>query len=118
MLEGPAADLGSVDFELALAEHFAGGNIAGSRKLAAEPFAQERLHLGRPVGGRIASSDAGDPSGLLRRRAGFEVIAVKLVEAAAAQAELFSGGLGFELAGAETGHHVTDQWSGTAMCPW
>ena len=55
VLDGPTPDLSSVDLELAFAEHVAGGKAVGSRWFAAQPFAQQRLHLRGPVGSMIAS---------------------------------------------------------------
>jgi len=108
VLDGPAPDLSSVDSELTLAEHFAGGKAVGSRRLAAQSLAQQRLHFGRPVRSMIASRSLGRPSRLIVVSTGFEVIAVKFVKAAAGKAELFSGYLGLELLSSERRQHVTD----------
>ena len=47
--------------------------------------------------------------------AGLEVVAVDFIEARACQAQLLDGGLDLEFSGAEKGHHMTDQRSGTTV---
>ena len=116
MLDGPAANLSAMDFEETLAEHFTGGKAVGSWGFADEPFVQERVDLGGPVGRMITAGNTGHPGGLLLVSARAQVVGVELVKAAAGEAEFFGGGLGLEEAGAEASQHVTDQWSGTAMC--
>ena len=74
------------------------------------------MHCGRPVAGMIASGKSRRPSGLLLLGTGFEIIAVKFVEATAGEAEQMGGGFGFEVAGAKVSQQVTDQGSGTARC--
>lgn len=64
----------------------------------------------------IAPGQTWRPTGLVMMRTGLEVIAVKLVEATAAQAEFLSGGFGFDMAGSKVGQHVTDERIGTTMC--
>src|SRR5229473_5429667 len=65
VLDSPAADLGAVGFKLALAEQFAGGKAVGGWGIAAEPFAQQRVHFRGPSGGMIAAGNIGRPGGLL-----------------------------------------------------
>ena len=108
LFDGPAADLSAVDFEVALAEYLAGGKTVRGGRFAAETLAQERLHFGGPIGCMVAPRNAGLPGGFLTVRTGFEVIAIELVEATTAQAELVRGDLGVDLASTETGQHVTD----------
>jgi len=115
MLYGPTSDLSAVDSELAFAERLAGGKAVGSWRFAAQPFAQQRLHLRRPVGSMIASRCFRRPHGLLMVGTGLEVIAVKFVEAAAGEAELFHGGRGFEFLGSKCAQHVTNQRGGAAV---
>jgi len=114
VLDGPAANLSPIDLEVAFAEHLAGREAVGSWGVAAEPFVQERVHFGGPVGHMITTRKASGPEGLLMMGAGLEVIAVEFIEAASCQAESLGGGFDFKLSGTEEGQHVTDERSSTA----
>ena len=114
VLDGPAANLSPIDFEVAFAEHLAGGEAVGSWGFTAESFVQERVHFGGPLGRMIATRKASGPVGLLMMGAGLEVIAVEFIEAASGKAELLGGGFDFELSGTKKGQHMSDERSGTA----
>ena len=114
VLDGPAANLSPIDFEVAFAEHLAGSEAVGSWGLTAESFVQERVHFGRPLGRMIATRKARGPVGLQMMGAGLEVIAVEFIEAASGKAQLLGSGFNFELSGTKEGQHMTDERSGTA----
>lgn len=108
VLDGPTADLGAIDFELAVAEPLAGREAGGGWWFALEPFVQERLDLIGPRAGMITSGKWRRPSGLLVIGTGLEVVTVKLVEAAAGKAQSGGGNFDFESAGAESSQQMTD----------
>ena len=115
VFEGPAADLGAVEGEVAQAQDFAGGEAVAGRRGRGEAFAQEGEDFRWPVGGVIAAGAAGDPDGLLMVSTGAEVVGVEFVEASVGQPQLGGCRGGVELAGAETGQDVTDQRRGQTM---
>lgn len=115
VFHGPTPNLSSIGFELAFPEQFAGCKAVGSRRFAAEPFAQEGFHFGGPPGRMVAPRNTWGPVGLLMLNAGMKVITIDLVEACASQAESLGTRLGFNLSGPEEGQHMTDKRSSTAV---
>jgi hypothetical protein len=115
VFDGPAADLGAIQFEAAEAQGFAGDETVVGRRGGGEAFAQAREDVGGPVGGVIAAGGAGGP--LLRPvvSAGAEIVGVEFMEATVAEVELAGGGAGVEPAGAELRQDETDQGSGEPM---
>ena len=113
--DGPATDLGAVEFEVTEPEDFAGGEAVVGGRGRAEAFAQEGEDIVGPDEGVIAAGSAGRPEVLLVMGAGGEVIGVELVEAAAGEMEFAAGLACVEMSGTELGQEVTDQWSGETM---
>ena len=115
VLNCPATDLSPVELEVAFAMRLAGSEAVGSRGVAAEPFAQKRLHFGGPVGRMVATRNPRGPGGLLMPGAGLKVIAIDFIEASPPQADPLGGRARFEFAGTKQGQNVTDERTGTAM---
>ena len=113
--EGPAPDLGAVEFEFAEAEDFTGGEAVVGGRRRAEAFAQEGQDVVGPDGNVIAAGGAGRPVLLLLVGAGGEIIGVQHVKAAAGEMEFARGLAGVELLCAELCEDVTDQRSGEAV---
>ncbi len=82
VLDGPAADLGTVDFELKAQQHLAGSKAVGRRGAATQARAQEPFDVRRPIGGVIATGAVGLPD-LVAAGPSRQGITVEPVEAAA-----------------------------------
>jgi len=113
--DGPAPDLGAIQFEAAEAQDFAGEETVVGGRNGGETFAQQRDHCGGPVGGVIAAGDARRPVLLLVMGAGAEIIGLEFVEATATEVKFTGSGAGREESGAELGQDETDQRRGQTM---
>ncbi len=100
VLNGPAADLSAVDFELKTQQDLAGSKAIGRGRPTTEAGAQEGLNVRRPVGAVIAAGAVGLPE-LIAAGSGRQIVAVKLIEAAARKLQFGSGGAGGEFSGPE-----------------
>lgn len=108
MLDGPPPDLSAVELELALPQHLAGGKAVRSRRFTAQPLAQQRLHLRRPLRGMIAAGNARDPKLLLPASTSAQVLGVELIKTTPGQPQLLGGGFSFEFASAKMSQNVAD----------
>jgi len=108
VFNGPAANLSSIDLEVALAEHLAGREAVGSWRFAAEPFVEQRVHFGGPGRSMIATRNAGNPDGLLMVRTGGQIVCVKLVETSSRKAQAPGGSLHLEFLGSERSQHMAN----------
>lgn len=115
IFDGPTADLGTVEGEVAQAQDFAGGEAVVGGRSGGEAFAQEREDFGRSVGSVITAGGAGRPECFLVMSTGAEIIGVEFREAAARKPEFARGATGVELLGAEAGQNMTDQRRGETL---
>ena len=115
VFDGPAADLGAVEFEGVAAQRFGGGEAVGTRGLAGQALMQQRQHGLRPGLGMIAPGSAGRPKVGLLLGAGAQVSGGQRVQAAAREAELLGGLRGGQRAQAKTFQDVTDEGGRVAM---
>jgi hypothetical protein len=113
--DGPAADLGAIQFEATEAQDFAGEETGVGGRRRSEPLAQERQDVGGPVGGVIAAGDARRPVLLMVVGTGAEIIGLEFVEATPTEVEFAGGGASREEAGAELGEDEPDQRCGETM---
>lgn len=114
VFEGPAADLGAVEGEVAQAQDFAGGEAVGGGGLGGEAFGEQGEDFGRPGRRVIAAGEAGPPDGVALRT-GAQVVAVEFVEATAGELQLGGRGVDVEFLSAEAGQDVPDQRWGQAI---
>ena len=115
ILDGPAADLGAVNFEGMQAQGFGGGEAVGARRGASPPFSEEGGDRFRPSGGVVTPRDSWAPQPRLLARAGAQVSGGEGIEAAAGQPELFGGLGGRQGALAEGSQHMPDKRRGVTM---
>lgn len=123
VFDGPAADLGTVHFEITEAEDFAGGEAVVGGGRGGEAFAQEGEDLWRPEGSMVAAGGAWEPERFLMMGAGAKVVGVEFVETAAGEFESGGGVGGVDVPGAKAREEVTDQWRGETVrellfCIW
>jgi hypothetical protein len=109
--DGPATHGGGIDEEAQPTMHFGGGTAIRRGRFRREQFAQEWFGAVGPVGSVIATGGSRRPA--IRAVAGGtpEIVAVKFVEAGAAQAEFIGRGGGGEFRAPESGEDFTDQRS-------
>jgi len=88
VFNGPAPDLGTVEFEGMQPQSFGGGEAVRARGNTLQPFFEKLDDRLGPSGGMVATRGVGCPQTLLAAGASLEVIGVKGVEAAGRQAEL------------------------------
>jgi hypothetical protein len=109
VLEGPAADLGAVEFEVVEAERFRGDKAVGAGRRAVQAFVEEVQNGLGPGRGGVAAGAAGEPERSLIFGAGTEVSGGERVEAAGRDAELVGGLGGRQLALPERVEHIADE---------
>ncbi len=109
--DGPAAHGGGIDEVAQTALHFGGGAAIRGGRLGGEEFAQQGFSAVGPVRSVVAAGGAGRPAVLVVPGDGAQIIAVKFVEAGAAQAEFVCGGGAGEFRAPESGEDFTDQRS-------
>ena len=61
IFDGPAADLGAVEFEVMEPQRFGGGEVVGTRRGAGQAFLEQREHERWPRLGVITAGSAGRP---------------------------------------------------------
>ena len=113
--DGPAADGGGIDEVAQAALHFGGGAAIGRGRAGREQLAQEGLGAGWPVRGVVAAGSSRGPAVLVVAGHGAQIVAIELVEASAAQAELRGGIRGGDFGAAKGGEHFADQRSAEAV---
>ena len=109
VLEGPAADLGAVEFEVVEAEGFRGDEAVGAGRRAVQAFVEEVQNGLRPGRSVVAAGAAGEPERSLFYCAGAEVSGGERVEAAGRDAQLVGGLVSRQCALAEPVEHIADE---------
>ena len=112
---GPAADLGAVEFEGVEAEGFGSGEAVRTRRRARQPFFEEFQDGRRPRAGMVATRSAGRPEGLRLLRARGVIDGGQGVEATAGESQMASGGGGRQGVLPESFEHMADERGGVAM---
>ena len=112
----PAPDGGGIDEEAQAALPFGGGAAIGRGRFGGKQFAQERGGAVGPVGGVIATGGSRRPAILVVAGGSPEIVAVKFVEAGAAQAE-FIRGSGEHPDGVEAGDNVFHRGENAGAAP-
>jgi hypothetical protein len=115
VLEGPAADAGTVGFEVETTMEFAGDGAVGGGRFGSEELGDQGGDFGWPIRVVIATGAAWGPGLRVAGHAGAQVIGVKFVEAGARQSQFVGSGAGAELAGAVTVEQMPDEGSGQAF---
>ena len=115
VFQSPAADAGAVGFEAEAAMEFAGDGAVGGRRLGGEKFGGQCGDFRRPAREMITARQTGRPDLGAALSTGEQGVGAKLVEAAQADAQFQSDGLGREKAGAGLGEEMTDQWCSKAV---
>ena len=113
--DGPAAHGGRIDDLAQTAQHFGGGAAVGCGRFGREQLAQERLGAGRPVRRVVATGGGRRPAILVVAGDGAQIIAIELVEASAAQAELIGGDHGRDFGAPKGGEDFADQGNAEAV---
>ncbi len=115
IVDGPPADLGTVEFEVVEAEGFGGGEAVGTRRGAGEPFAEQCQHRWWPGLGVIAAGSARRPERFYFLGAGGVVSGGEGIAPTAGQAELFGGLCGCPCALPKSFEHMADESGRVAL---
>ena len=115
VFDGPAADAGTVGFEVEAAVEFAGGGAVGGRGLGGEEFGEQGGDGVGPSRVVIAAGEAGGPALGLALGTGTQVTGAQLVEAADTDAQFGGDCCGRTVAATGLGEEVADQWRGDAV---
>jgi len=109
MGDGPAANAGTVGWEVETAQELTGHGAVGAGRFGGEQFGDQGGDLGGPFGVVIAAGTAGRPSVGVTLRPGEQVAGAQLVEATQADAQLERDGFRGQQAGAGLGKEMADQ---------
>jgi len=115
VFEGPAADTGTVGFEVEAAEQFAGGGAVGRGRFGGEEFSKQRRDFGWPVGVVVTAGEAGRPGPRVASGGGQQILGSELVKATQANAQFGGDRRRSEVPGAGLSQEMTDEWRGNAM---
>ena len=113
--DGPAADAGTIRFEIQASVQFAGGGAVGRGRLRGKEFGQQADCFTGPSGVMITAGATGRPPVGVAVGTRLEVVAVEFVEAGVGQSQFVGGGAGGELPGAVAVEQVADEGSREAF---
>jgi len=115
ILNGPTANLGTVELESVQAQGFGSDKAIGAGRRAAQALFEKAQNRGGPSRSMITAGTARHPYVSQVVRAGFEVFSVQSVETAAGNFELVSGLGGAESQFPKTIQNVTNEGRGLPM---
>jgi hypothetical protein len=115
VLDGPAADAGTVGFEMKAAEQFTGDGAVGARRFGGEEFGDQSGDFGGPLRMVIATGESGRPGLRVAGGGGAEVLGVKFMEAGTCESQFAGSSAGADLAGAITVEEMTDERNGQSF---
>jgi|ERR1700683_3537131 len=115
VLEGPAANAGTIGFKVQPAMKFAGRGAIGGSRFGGEQLGEEIGNGLWPGGMMVATGHTWRPKRGCSFSAGAKILAVELIEARSGQAQFVSRLASREFTRAMTGQQMADDRSGQAF---